>query len=65
MHVDGGRQLTSRGHVDWYGTLLMNRLFEQDSLAELAKQLNSVFKAQTEERKPSAGEDLYDWVETA
>lgn len=65
MHVDGGRQLTSRGHHDWYGSLLMNRLFEQDGLAALSKQLNSMFKAQTEEPKPSAGEDVFDWVEAA
>ena len=31
MRVDGGRSLTSRGQLDWYGWQYMNRKFEQES----------------------------------
>jgi len=31
MKVDGGRSLTSRGQIDWYGWQYMNRKFEQES----------------------------------
>lgn len=63
MHVDGGRQLTSRGHQDWYGSLHMNRLFEQDGLAALSQQLNNMVKPPTTVPKPQDPEDLFEWVE--
>jgi len=37
MHVDGGKALTSKGQQDWYGSVVMNRKFEQDSLAYYTK----------------------------
>jgi len=64
MHVDGGRSLTSRGHQDWYGSLIMNRLFEQDGLAAMSKALTKMIKLTApEEAKPSQGEGLYHYVE--
>lgn len=30
MKVDGGKTLTSRGQVDWYGQAYMTRKFEND-----------------------------------
>ena len=30
MKVDGGKSLTSKGHVDWYGQKYMTKKFDQD-----------------------------------
>lgn len=67
MHVDGGKTLTSKGQQDWYGSLAMNRKYEQDSLAYYTNLFSS---KPTEPRKPvvrdrndlGQKEKLMDWV---
>ena len=60
MHVDGGKTLTSKGQQDWYGSAVMNRKYEQDSLAYYTK----MFAAATPERaKPRNLDDLEEWVQ--
>ena len=35
MRVDGGKSLTTRGQIDWYGWQHMNRMYEQESISYL------------------------------
>ena len=45
MRVDGGKSLTSRGQVNWYGHKYMTRKFENDG-----SMINYNFKKQGEKR---------------
>jgi len=47
MKVDGGKSLTSRGQVDWYGWKYMTRKFEQE---ETPSYIN--FKMDNKQKKP-------------
>lgn len=59
MHVDGGKTLTSKGQQDWYGSGIMNRKFEQDTLSYYAHKFST---NKAEPRKPTNNDELYDWV---
>ena len=61
LKVDGGKTLTSRGQVDWFGWQYMTRKFENDSTSYYN------FKIQKETKKPMPAfgdrEGLEDWIE--
>jgi len=62
MKVDGGKSLTSRGQVDWYGSQKMTRKFEQEYTSKLSKLLSGLVATKP---KPSLGDEqgLENWIE--
>ena len=61
MKVDGGKSLTSRGQIDWYGHRYMTRKFENNSTSYIQYRMN---KENTKPR-PAFGdiEGLDDWCD--
>ena len=61
MRVDGGKAITSRGQVDWYGQMSMTRKFENDLTSFLS------FKVSKQQPKPipnsGDADALDDWVD--
>lgn len=63
MKVDGGKSLTSRGQVDWYGSQRMTRKFEQEYTSKLSKLLSGLIASKPQ---PSQGDQqgLENWIES-
>lgn len=64
MKVDGGRSLTSRGQIDWYGHPFMTRKFENsDSTSYLNFKLSKNDKVRAPPAKNSSAAAIEDYVE--
>ena len=61
MRVDGGRSLTSRGQMDWYGWQYMNRKFEQESSSYYTYMM---YKQELPQAPQGDEERLENWMES-
>ena len=61
MKVDGGKSLTSRGQINWYGQVVMTRKFEQEYTSDLQR----LFTRNAQKPKPVHGDrdGLEHWMD--
>ena len=60
VKVDGGKSITSKGQIDWYGMSYTNRKFEPEASASYA---NYLMRPSDKPRPVGNKRELADWVD--